>query len=264
MTTAAATVPGHLLIPAKHVRFPGTDVTLATDTAWPPAARVLGDGAFGKVLEMELNGTAVAVKELKPGAMDPGSIGEQRGAFFPHLQLACVAVRGGTAPTYRYGVDSLSMCADNEVAILSSLRPGPNVAQVFGVVTDAADRRVRIVMELCRHGSLSAFTKALVPEKVSLQLPSHFLHTSHSFVSHQCGLQFTAGVLLEVMEQLALGVKHLHHHRIIHRDIRCDNALVFSDSPLAVKIGDYGTSVAMGVDAYGQGTSRVPSVTFRA
>ena len=51
--------------------------------------------------------------------------------------------------------------------IAHSIRPGANVATLFGVCYDAPDGKVRIVMELCTHGSLRAHLKGLPRDKVS-------------------------------------------------------------------------------------------------
>ena len=49
-----------------------------------------------------------------------------------------------------------------------AIRPGANVAALYGVCFDAPDGKVRIVMELCSHGSLRAHLQALPPGKVSV------------------------------------------------------------------------------------------------
>ena len=47
-----------------------------------------------------------------------------------------------------------------------AIRGGANVVQVYGICFDAPDGKLRIVMELCSHGSLRAHLKALPPGKV--------------------------------------------------------------------------------------------------
>ncbi len=47
-----------------------------------------------------------------------------------------------------------------------AIRPAQNVIQLFGICDDAVDGKVRIVMELCTHGSLRDFVKALPPSQV--------------------------------------------------------------------------------------------------
>jgi hypothetical protein len=47
-----------------------------------------------------------------------------------------------------------------------AIRPAQNVIQLFGICDDALDGKLRIVMELCTHGSLRAFVKGLPPSQV--------------------------------------------------------------------------------------------------
>ena len=47
-----------------------------------------------------------------------------------------------------------------------AVKGGANVVQVYGFCFDAPDGKVRIVMELCAHGSLRAHLKALPRDKV--------------------------------------------------------------------------------------------------
>ena len=47
-----------------------------------------------------------------------------------------------------------------------AIRPAQNVIQLFGICTDAPDGKLRIVMELCTHGSLRDYVKALLPSQV--------------------------------------------------------------------------------------------------
>ena len=48
-----------------------------------------------------------------------------------------------------------------------ALSPGSNVVQIFGVCLDAPDGVVRIVMELCAHGTLRASLQSLLSSQVS-------------------------------------------------------------------------------------------------
>jgi hypothetical protein len=57
-------------------------------------------------------------------------------------------------------------CPANEVNICMAIRPAQNVIQLFGICDDALDGKLRIVMELCTHGSLRDYVKALPPTQV--------------------------------------------------------------------------------------------------
>ena len=58
------------------------------------------------------------------------------------------------------------LLAENEVEIALTVKAGANVVQVYGFCFDAPDGKLRIVMELCSHGSLRAHLKALPRDKV--------------------------------------------------------------------------------------------------
>jgi NIMA (never in mitosis gene a)-related kinase len=52
-------------------------------------------------------------------------------------------------------------------------------------------------------------------------------------------------VVLEWLTQLVLGLEHLHHHRVLHRDIKSEN--IFLSKPdargkIQVLLGDFGVS----------------------
>jgi hypothetical protein len=47
-----------------------------------------------------------------------------------------------------------------------AIRPAQNVIQLFGICDDALDGKLRIVMELCTHGSLRDYVKALSASEV--------------------------------------------------------------------------------------------------
>jgi hypothetical protein len=63
-------------------------------------------------------------------------------------------------------VTMVLLCSANEVNICMAIRPAQNVIQLFGVCDDALDGKLRIVMELCTHGSLRDYVKALPPTQV--------------------------------------------------------------------------------------------------
>ncbi len=118
----------------------------------------LGSGLFGKVCAFTHHGTAVAVKELKTGTLDAASIGDV---------VVCVRcrarVRGcGLLNTFTM----LLLCPANEVNICMAIRPAQNVVTLLGVCDDALDGKLRIVMELCTHGSLRDYVNALPPSQV--------------------------------------------------------------------------------------------------
>ena len=55
---------------------------------------------------------------------------------------------------------------ENEVEISLAIRPGGNVVLVYGFCFDAPDGKVRIVLELCAHGSVRSHLRSLPRDKV--------------------------------------------------------------------------------------------------
>ena len=56
--------------------------------------------------------------------------------------------------------------SENELAILTLLKPARNVVQLYGLCTNAWDGRLRLVLELCDHGNVREYVKALPRDKV--------------------------------------------------------------------------------------------------
>ena len=50
--------------------------------------------------------------------------------------------------------------------ILTLLKPARNVALLYGLCTNAWDGRLRLVLELCDHGNVREYVKALPRDKV--------------------------------------------------------------------------------------------------
>ena len=107
-----------------------------------------------------------------------------------------------------------------EIFILSKLRDHQFIIKFKGFVIEP---RLCALMELANHGSLhDALTKE-----------SGGLRGMHRVV------------LFRMVKQLTSAMSFMHHLRIIHRDIKSDNILVFSTDPGAevlVKLTDFGTA----------------------
>ena len=56
--------------------------------------------------------------------------------------------------------------------------------------------------------------------------------------------RFTEAEALYYMYDLIIGVKYLHHHRVLHRDLKLGN--LFLDDNMKLKIGDFGSSFVLG------------------
>ena len=60
-------------------------------------------------------------------------------------------------------------CTENEVTILTLLKPSRNVVQLYGLCLNAWDGRLRLVLELCDYGNVREYVKALPRDKVTAQ-----------------------------------------------------------------------------------------------
>ena len=65
------------------------------------------------------------------------------------------------------------------------------------------------------------------------------------------------GMLLEIFQQSAAGLYHLHQQGIIHRDFRCDNILVSSIQPISVRVSDFGLSHQLTAETKSETTGTV-------
>jgi serine/threonine protein kinase len=79
-------------------------------------------------------------------------------------------------------------------------------------------------MELCRPGSVHDLLISFPPPGPPLSL------------------------VVTILRQAIAGLRHLHRHRVIHRDFRSDNLLVASLEPVVVKVTDFGLSHRMSGD----------------
>ena len=55
---------------------------------------------------------------------------------------------------------------ENELSILTLLKPARSVVQLYGLCANAWDGRLRLVLELCDHGNVREYVKALPRDKV--------------------------------------------------------------------------------------------------
>jgi len=99
-----------------------------------------------------------------------------------------------------------------EASIMLSLRPHPNVLQIFGVSVDGP--HPAIVVEFCLKGSLDKIV----------------------YGSETISQEF----VLKVIKGTALGMLHLHKNGLIHRDIATRNILL--NAAMEPKISDFGLS----------------------
>ena len=110
-------------------------------------------------------------------------------------------------------------------AVITAQFVHPNVVGLVGVVS--AGRPLLMVMELCEHGSLSAFLKKRRAERWHVSL----------------------GQRLSICEQTAVGLGYMASKRFVHRDVAARNILVSAD--FRFKISDFGLGREVSEDAEG-------------
>eukprot|EP00727_Mastigamoeba_balamuthi_P005439 m51a1_g1514 putative protein serine threonine (961) ;mRNA; r:413079-421731 len=133
-------------------------------------------------------------------------------------------------------IDVLAEEMRREVHIMMALR-SPHVVACYGYVLSDAHRA--LVMELSPLGSLSAL------------------------IARPIEPAFKAKALLDCAE----GMRLLHAHGILHRDLKPDNLLVFSmcvHDSVCVKLSDFGTSRAIGDDMARAYTKGVGTLLYMA
>uniref|UniRef100_A0A8I6AGR9 Myosin IIIB n=1 Tax=Rattus norvegicus TaxID=10116 RepID=A0A8I6AGR9_RAT len=111
-----------------------------------------------------------------------------------------------------------------EYNILQFLPSHPNVVKFYGMFYKA-DRCVGgqlwLVLELCNGGSVTELVKGLL----------------------RCGKRLDEALISYILYGSLLGLQHLHHHRIIHRDVKGNNILLTTEG--GVKLVDFGVSAQL-------------------
>ena len=92
----------------------------------------------------------------------------------------------------------------------------PSILKMHNIIEDK--HNVYLILELCHHGSLSAYLK-------------------------RTGRKLTEQEVKRVFAQVVSGVLYLHKHRIMHRDLSPSNLLVTKS--MDIKISDFGLAVML-------------------
>ena len=112
--------------------------------------------------------------------------------------------------------------------------------------TDEVDKEADIMLKLPKHDNVLKgldYVKKSTPGKyihIWLILEFCSLGTLGEYVKT---FALTVAQKVDLMLQSVMGVRHLHQHKLIHRDIKLDNILVTgsADQP-QIKIADFGES----------------------
>ena len=108
----------------------------------------------------------------------------------------------------------------NEVNLLSQL-DHPNVVRCEGYFRDERRNSLFIVLEYCKGGDLKTYLDSKKAQKKPLD----------------------ERLIWHIFHQLCQGLKHLHEHGIVHRDLKSMNVMIVRDDKrFNVKLADLGVS----------------------
>ena len=99
-------------------------------------------------------------------------------------------------------------------------------------------REILIMMNFT-HPHIVKYNSVFV-HKCQVVIEMEFCITSLSNVIKKISKPFYVGQIKKIIRSIALGIKFLHDHDIIHRDIKPGN--IFIDENCVVKIGDFGSA----------------------
>ena len=99
-------------------------------------------------------------------------------------------------------------------------------------------REILIMMNFS-HPHIVKYNSVFV-HKCQVVIEMEFCITSLSNVIKKISKPFYMGQIKKIIRSIALGIKFLHDHDIIHRDIKPGN--IFIDENCVVKIGDFGSA----------------------
>ena len=99
-------------------------------------------------------------------------------------------------------------------------------------------RELLILMNF-NHPNIVKFNSVFVHHS-NIVIEMEFCITSLSNVIKKISKPFYVGQIKKIVRSIALGIKFLHDHDIIHRDIKPGN--IFIDENCVVKIGDFGSA----------------------
>ncbi|KAM9308116.1 myosin-IIIa [Gastrophryne carolinensis] len=111
-----------------------------------------------------------------------------------------------------------------EYNILKALSDHPNVVKFYGMYFKKDVKtgdQLWFVLELCNGGSVTELAKGLLKR----------------------GERMNEGIIAYILHEALMGLKHLHNHKTIHRDVKGNNILLTTDG--GVKLVDFGVSAQL-------------------
>jgi len=138
----------------------------------------------------------------------------------------------------------------NEIRILSQLNH-PNIVKIYGFVK--IDSLIYIIMKRCKYGELRKYQQhsCKISEKdISIQVESKTKTTDicktqptndeKSKYQFPDKLKNSEQVVQEILKQLISILEYLYANKIMHRDLKPRNLLVAHQTPLQIRLIDFG------------------------
>lgn len=144
---------------------------------------------------------------------------------------------------------------EREISIMRSVKH-PNLVTLHEVIDDDDEQQIHLVMDYCRFGPLVKILSSTSDQQ-------HF--GAGRRLSAAAGRACLLTTVVRPISKLSLftqqiceGLRYLHRHNIVHRDIKPDNILVVEEN--LVKISDFGESAIVEKLETGRPKNGVPSV----
>lgn len=131
----------------------------------------------------------------------------------------------------------------SETRILQSLEPYPNVINYVEAHIDHEGEKLNLVIEYADNGDLATqvlYRKTLLDEQKNAHEASRGALPGNQCNCCEKSPFFQEQDIMLVFVQCLFGLHHLHKNSIMHRDIKTQNILLFSNG--LVKLGDFGVA----------------------
>jgi len=230
---AAAIILIYLLIREKRknkktIQKPDPKVPSLTQTRGTIVIEPVTNDVFGNAIASTCLPGTETLKEMSPGqiSLNELEIGQDIGEGL--YGRVCLGKWKNTPVALKFCQNRGKMDEFmREVNLMITLPPHPNVVRMYGVSIDGT--QPIIVMEYCSGGSLD---KLLFDERKT--------------ISNELKIQW--------VNEVALGMCHLHKYNIVHRDLAARNILLSHPNPIEahLKITDFGMSRVLQQDIEGR------------
>lgn len=123
-------------------------------------------------------------------------------------------------------------------------------------------KREALIMQNCVHRNIVSFIgcsieKGLIAMELATCSLSDILYTNNgnnnrlsfrNIVSTINSIEYSSSLSLKIFNDISRALRYLHYHKIIHRDIKSSNILLFiTGTNIQAKVGDFGLAYTMGM-----------------